>query len=315
MEKNSKIYIAGHKGMVGSAIQRKLVAAGYTTIICKTHAELDLIDQQAVKTFFKQEKPDYVFLAAAKVGGIKANDTLSSDFIYENIMIESNIIYFSHVYGVKKLLFLGSSCIYPKFASQPIREEALMTGLLEPTNEAYAVAKITGIKMCQMFRKQYGCDFISVMPCNLYGPRDNYHPEHSHVIPGLIRRFHEGKLSGTSSVVCWGTGTPQREFLYVDDLADACLFLMNNYSDSVHINVGTGKDITIRELAEIIARVINYNGDILWDHALPDGTPQKLLDVSKINNLGWHHTTNLVQGLKLAYEDFLLGTDKSCIRK
>lgn len=307
MEKNSKIYIAGHEGMVGSAIKRKLEAEGYTNTVCRILGALDLTDQQATKDFFEQEKPEYVFLAAAKVGGIKANDEYSAEFIYENLMIECNIIHNSYVSGVKKLLFLGSSCIYPKFAPQPLKEEHLLTGLLEPTNEAYAIAKISGIKMCQMYRKQYGCDFISIMPTNLFGPKDNYHPEDSHVIPALIRRFHETKIAGKKEVVCWGTGAAKREFLYVDDLADACLFLMNNYSGYDHINVGTGKDITIKELSELVATTVGFNGNIVWDTSKPDGTPRKLLDVSRIKQLGWQHKTELVEGLKLAYEDFAKG--------
>ncbi len=310
MEKNSKIYVAGHRGMVGAAIHRKLIAEGYTTIVCRTRRELDLIDQAAVKDFFKREKPDYVFLAAARVGGIKANDMYSGQFIYENLMIQTNIIDCAYRSGVTKLLFLGSSCIYPRHAPQPLKEEYLLTGLLEPTNEAYAIAKIAGIKQCQMYRKQYGCDFISVMPTNLYGPNDNYHPEDSHVIPGLLRRFHEAKTAGSTEVICWGTGAARREFLYVDDLAEACLFLMQQYSGPEHINVGTGADITIRELASLIAETAGYKGSIRWDATKPDGTPQKLLDVSKIHGLGWRHTTELRDGLKLAYGDFLKGADR-----
>ena len=305
MEKNSKIYVAGHRGMVGSAIHRKLIAEGYNNVVCLTHSELDLTNQQAVKDFFEHEKPEYIFLAAARVGGIKANDTYSAEFIYENLMIQTNIIHCAYLYGVKKLLFLGSSCIYPKHAPQPLKEEYLLTGFLEPTNEAYAIAKIAGIKQCRMYRKQYGCDFISVMPTNLYGPNDNYHPDDSHVIPGLLRRLHEAKTAGREEVVCWGTGTARREFLYVDDLADACLFLMQQYSGEEHINVGTGADITIRELAEMIAHVVGYTGRICWDPTKPDGTPQKLLDVSKIHGLGWRNLTEFKTGLRHAYEDFL----------
>lgn len=308
MEKNSKIYVAGHRGMVGSAIQRKLIAEGYANIVCRTHRELDIIDQQAVKDFFRVEKPEYVFLAAARVGGIKANDTYSAEFIYENMMIQANIIHCAYLYGVKKLLFLGSSCIYPKHAPQPLREEYLLTGLLEPTNEAYAIAKIAGIKQCRMYRKQYGCDFISAMPTNLYGPNDNYHLDDSHVIPGLLRRFYEAKTAGREEVICWGTGKARREFLYVDDLADACLFLMQQYSGEEHVNIGTGSDITIRELAEMIAQVVGYTGSISWDTTKPDGTPIKLLDVFKIHGLGWKHTTELDDGLRFTYEALLKGT-------
>ncbi|MCX8044134.1 MAG: GDP-L-fucose synthase [Desulfobacterota bacterium] len=307
MEKDALIYVAGHRGMVGSAIMRRLQAAGFCNIICKSHRELDLTDQSAVTNFFQTYRPAYVFLAAAKVGGIKANDTYCADFIYENLAIETLVIHAAYRYGVKKLLFLGSSCIYPKYAPQPLKEEYLLSGHLEPTNEAYAVAKIAGIIMCRMYRKQYGCDFISVMPTNLYGPGDNYHPENSHVIPALIRRFHEAKIKGAREVVCWGTGTPRREFLYVDDLADACLFLMEHYSAPEHINVGTGTDITIAELARLIANTVGFQGDIVWDTSFPDGTPQKLLDVTKIHRLGWKHTTELPVGLNLTYEDFLKG--------
>ncbi|MEI6125198.1 MAG: GDP-L-fucose synthase [Pseudomonadota bacterium] len=305
MKKDSKIYVAGHGGMVGSAIKRRLEAEGYANIIYRNHRELDLISQSAVEDFFAQEKPEYVFLAAAKVGGIKANDMYSADFIYENLMIEANIVHCACVHGVKKLLFLGSSCIYPKQAPQPLKEEYLLTGLLEQTNEAYALAKIAGIQLCRMYRKQYGCDFIAAMPTNLYGPHDNYHPENSHVIPGLIRRFHEAKVSGQHEVVCWGTGAPLREFLYADDLSEACLFLMKHYSGSGHINIGTGKETTIRELAGHIARTVGFTGTIHWDASMPDGTPRKLLDASKIRSLGWHHTTELEEGLQLAYEDFI----------
>lgn len=307
MEKDALIYVAGHRGMVGSAIVRRLKGAGFHNIICKTHQELDLTDQVAVNDFFKENRPHYVFLAAAKVGGIKANDTYCAEFIYENLAIETHVIHAAYRYGVKKLLFLGSSCIYPKYAPQPLREEYLLSGYLEPTNEAYAVAKIAGITLCRMYRKQYGCDFISVMPTNLYGPGDNYHPENAHVIPALIRRFHEAKIKGSREVVCWGTGKPRREFLYVDDLADACLFLMERYSEAEHINVGTGTDITIAELAGLIAETVGFRGEIVWDTSMPDGTPQKLLDVSKIYRLGWKHTTELAEGLKLTYENFLRG--------
>lgn len=307
MQKNAKIYIAGHRGMVGSAIMRALQQEGYTNLIYKIHSELDLIDQKQVSAFFASEKPDYVFVAAAKVGGISANENYSADFIYENLMIQNNIIHQAYLKGVKKLLFLGSSCIYPKMAPQPLKEEYLLTGLLEETNEAYAIAKIAGIKMCQMYRKQYGCDFISAMPTNLYGPNDNYHPENSHVLPAFIRRFHEAKEQNLEKVVCWGSGSPFREFLYADDLAAACLFLMDNYSDYSHVNVGTGKDLTIKELAELVAKTVDYRGDIEWDTSKPDGTPKKLLDVSLLQNLGWHYQIELVAGIKLAYQDFLTG--------
>jgi GDP-L-fucose synthase len=305
VDQGSRIYVAGHQGMVGSAIKRKLESEGYTNLVCKTHKELDLTDQQAVRAFFEQENLEAVFLAAAKVGGIKANEDYSADFIYENLMIECNVIHNSHVYGIKKLLFLGSSCIYPRLAPQPMKEQHLLTGLLEPTNEAYAIAKISGIKMCQMYRKQYGCDFISAMPTNLFGPNDNYHPVNSHVIPALIRRFHEAKVAGNQEVACWGTGKAKREFLYVDDLAEACFFLMNDYSGNDHINVGTGIDVTIKELAERIAKIVGYIGRIIWDTSRPDGTPVKLLDISKISQMGWKHKTELEEGLKLTYENFL----------
>ena len=305
MEKSAKIFIAGHLGLVGSAIKRRLEAEGYHNLLLRTFHELDLTNQQAVRDFFAAEQPQYVFLAAAKVGGIRANNVYSAQFIYENLMIECNIINCSWEQNVKKLLFLGSSCIYPKLAPQPMKEDSLLTGLLEPTNEAYAIAKIAGIKLCQMYRKQYGCNFISVMPTNLYGPGDNYHPEDSHVIPALIRRFHEAKKQGLAEVVCWGTGTPRREFLYVDDLADACYTLMHTYNEAEHVNIGTGSDMTIKEIAEMIAATTGFSGSIAWDSSKPDGTPQKLLDVSKLHRLGWRHGTELKEGLKIAYEDFL----------
>jgi len=305
MEKKSKIYIAGHLGLVGSAIRRKLEAEGYTNFVLRSLHELDLTRQQDVHDFFAAEKPDYVFLAAAKVGGIRANDVYSAQFVYENLMIECNIIHSAWQQGVKKLLFLGSSCIYPKMAPQPITEGSLLTGLLETTNEAYAIAKIAGIELCRMYRKQYGSNFISVMPTNLYGPGDTYHPEDSHVIPALIRRFHEAKTQGLSEGVCWGTGSPRRDFLFVDDLAAACFFLMQAYNEDGHINIGTGTDLTIREIAELIAETTGFKGGIAWDTSKPDGTPQKLLDVSKLHKLGWHHTIELRLGLKIAYEDFL----------
>jgi GDP-L-fucose synthase len=305
MEKNAKIFIAGHLGLVGSAIKRRLEAEGYHNLILRAHRELDLTNQQAVRDFFTAEQPQYVFLAAAKVGGIRANNVYSAQFIYDNLMIEGNIINCAWEHKVKKLLFLGSSCIYPKLAPQPLKEASLLTGPLEPTNEAYAIAKIAGIKLCQMYRKQYGCNFIAVMPTNLYGPGDNYHPEDTHVIPALIRRFHEAKTHGLPEVLCWGTGRPRREFLYVDDLADACYTLMLTYNEAEHINIGTGSDMTIHELAAIIAATIGYSGSIGWDSSKPDGTPQKLLDTSKLHGLGWRHRTELKEGLKIAYEDFL----------
>jgi GDP-L-fucose synthase len=305
MQKNSKIYVAGHAGLVGSAIIRKLRSEGHNDLVVRTIAELDLTDQQAVAGFFAKEKPEYVFLAAAKVGGIQANDTLSAEFIYQNLLIEANVIHQAYLHKVKKLLFLGSSCIYPRDCPQPIKEEYLLTGPLEETNKAYAMAKISGIVMCQMYRKQYGCDFISAMPTNMYGPNDNYHPEHSHVFPAFIRRFHEAKLQDLPEVTCWGTGKTYREFLLSDDCADALLFLMNNYSDAAHVNVGTGKDLTVKELAELIAQVVGYKGKISWDRSKPDGTPRKLLDVHKLNKLGWRYRTELKDGIKIAYADVL----------
>ena len=305
MEKNAKIYVAGHRGMVGSAIVRKLQSEGYSNLVVKTHVELDLLDQRAVKEFFETEKPDYVFLAAAKVGGIVANSRHLADFMYENMTLQMNVIHEAWKNGCKKLLFLGSSCIYPKFAPQPMKESCLLTSSLEETNEAYALAKISGLKYCEYLNRQYGTDYISVMPTNLYGPNDNYHPEHSHVLPALIRRFHEAKVTGVEEVTCWGTGTPLREFLYVDDLADACVFLMNNYSGNETVNVGTGKELTIKQLTELVAKVIGYTGKINWDASRPDGTPRKLLDVTKLKNLGWEYKTELEEGIKLAYRDFL----------
>jgi GDP-L-fucose synthase len=304
MEKTSKIFIAGHRGMVGSAIHRKLIKEGYSQFVLKTSRELDLRNQQAVADFFEVEKPEYVFLAAAKVGGIVANNTYRAEFIYDNLMIESNIIHAAYKYGVKKLLFLGSSCIYPKMAPQPLKEEYLLTGLLEPTNEPYAIAKIAGIKMCDAYRSQYGCNFISAMPTNLYGPNDNYHPQNSHVIPGLIRKFHEAKEQNKPSVEIWGTGTPRREFLYVDDLADACYYLMQHFNEPGQVNIGVGEDITIKELAETIQKVVGYNGSLVFDTSKPDGTPRKLMDVSKLHAMGWQHQISLQQGLQWAYEDF-----------
>lgn len=291
--------------MVGSAIVRKLQSEGYTNIITKTHSELDLCRQEAVENFFKTEKPDYVFLAAAKVGGIIANSEALADFMYENMILEMNVINSAWKNGCKKLLFLGSSCIYPRMAPQPMPESCLLTSELEKTNEAYALAKISGLKYCEYLNRQYGTDFISVMPTNLYGPNDNYHPTHSHVLPALIRRFHEAKEQGLTEVMCWGTGSPLREFLYVDDLADACVYLMNNYSGNETVNVGTGKELTIKQLTELVAEVIGYTGEIKWDTTKPDGTPRKLLDVSKLNNLGWKYKVELKEGINLAYEDFL----------
>ncbi len=305
MEKNAKIYVAGHRGMVGSAIARMLEKEGYTDIITKTHQELDLCRQQEVEDFFAKERPEYVFLAAAKVGGIVANQEALADFMYENAILEMNVIHAAWQNGCKKLLFLGSSCIYPRMAPQPMKESCLLTSALEQTNEAYALAKIAGLKYCEYLNRQYQTDYISAMPTNLYGPNDNYHPTHSHVLPALIRRFHEAKESGAKEVTCWGTGKPLREFLYVDDLADACVFLMENYSGNETVNVGTGKELTIRELTELVAKVIGYEGEILWDASKPDGTPRKLLDVSKLERLGWHYKTELEDGIRLAYEDFL----------
>lgn len=305
MNKNSKIYVAGHAGMVGSAIVRELRRQGYENIVTRSHAELDLTDQRAVEEFFVSERPDYVFLAAAKVGGIAANNGAPADFMYLNMMLEMNVINASWRYGVKKLEFLGSSCIYPKYAPQPMREDCLLTSSLEPTNEAYALAKISGLKYCEYLNRQYGTDFISVMPTNLYGPNDNYHPTNSHVLPALIRRFHEAKENGELSVTCWGDGSPLREFLYVDDLANLCVFLMNNYSGSETVNAGSGKELSIRELAEMVADVVGFKGEIKWDTTKPNGTPRKLLDVSKAEKLGWKYTTELRDGIRLAYEDFL----------
>ena len=305
MELNARIFVAGHRGMVGSAIVRKLTELGYTKIITKSRKELDLINQFQVNQFFHFERPEYVFLSAAKVGGIKANNDFRADFIYENITIQSNIIKASHDNGVKKLLFLGSSCIYPKMSPQPIKEEYLLTGLLEPTNDAYAIAKISGIKMCQSFNQQYGTNFISVMPTNLYGPNDNYDLNNSHVLPAMIRKFHEAKLEGKDKVEIWGTGTPMREFLYVDDLADACVYLMKNYNSSEVINIGTGLDITIKDLALTIKEVVGFEGDIYFNTDMPDGTPRKLLDVSKLKDLGWKYKTSLREGIEKTYKDYV----------
>ena len=305
MELNSKIYVAGHRGMVGSAIVRELQRQGYTNIITRTHKELDLCRQDAVEAFFETEKPEYVFLAAAKVGGIIANERHLADFMYDNMILEMNVIHAAWKNGCKKLEFLGSSCIYPRLAPQPMQESCLLTGELEKTNEAYALAKISGLKYCEFLNRQYGTDYISVMPTNLYGPNDNYHPEHSHVLPALIRRFHEAKESGAASVTCWGTGKPLREFLYVDDLANLCVFLMNHYSGNETVNAGTGKELSIKELTELVAKVVGYEGEILWDTTRPDGTPRKLLDVSKATALGWTYKTELEDGIRLAYKDFL----------
>jgi GDP-L-fucose synthase len=304
LEKASKIYIAGHRGMVGSAIFRKLQKEGYSNLVFRTSSELDLRNQQAVTEFFAAEKPEYVFLAAAKVGGILANNRYKADFLYENLAIQMNVIHQAYVNGVKKLMFLGSSCIYPKLAPQPLKEEYLLTGLLEPTNEPYAIAKIAGIKMCEAYRQQYGCNFIAVMPTNLYGYNDNYHPKNSHVLPALIRKFHEAMVNSSSEVIILGTGSPRREFLFSDDLANACFFLMHNYDEPGFINIGTGHDITINELALLIQKVVGFEGKLVFDTSQPDGTPRKLMDVSKLNSKGWHYQVELEQGIRLVYEDF-----------
>ena len=305
MEKDSKIYVAGHRGMVGGAIVRKLQEEGYTNILTRTHKELDLMDQVAVNQFFETEKPAYVFLAAARVGGIGANSDAPADFMYENMMMEMNVIHAAWQNGCKKLEFLGSSCIYPRMAPQPIKEEYLLTSSLEQTNEAYALAKISGLRYCAYLNRQYGTDYISVMPTNLYGPGDNYDENRSHVVPALIRRFHEAKVAGTDSVICWGDGSPLREFLYVDDLSDLCIYLMNHYSGDETVNAGSGKELTIKELTELVAKVVGFTGKIEWDISKPNGTPRKLLDVSKATALGWSYKTELEDGLKLAYEDML----------
>ena len=305
MNKESKIYVAGHRGMVGSAIVRELQRQGYNNLVLRTHKELDLTRQTDVETFFATEKPEYVFLAAAKVGGIAANNAAPADFMYMNMTLEMNVIHAAWKNGVKKLEFLGSSCIYPRLAPQPMKEDCLLTSALEPTNEAYALAKISGLKYCEYLNRQYGTDYISVMPTNLYGPNDNYHPEHSHVLPAMIRRFHEAKEQGLSEVVCWGDGSALREFLYVDDLAELCVFLMNNYSGNETVNAGTGKEVTIRELAETVAEIVGYTGTIKWDTSRPNGTPRKLLDVSKATRLGWTYKTELKDGIRMAYEDYL----------
>ncbi len=303
MEIGSKIYIAGHRGMVGSAIKRKLEKSGFANLIYRTSSELDLRNQDAVNDFFKQEQPEYVFLAAAKVGGILANNTYKAEFLYDNLMIQNNIIDASYKHGVKKLLFLGSSCIYPKLAPQPMKEDALLTGLLEPTNEPYAIAKIAGIKMCDAYRAQYGCNYISAMPTNLYGPNDNYDLNTSHVLPALLRKFHEAKLNNAPVVEVWGTGSPLREFLHVDDLAEACLFLMEHYNEPGHINVGSGSEVSIKQLAEMIMDVTGFEGELKWDSSKPDGTPRKLMDSTKINNLGWKPEISLRDGINSVYNE------------
>lgn len=305
MDKNDKIYIAGHRGMVGSAIHRKLQKEGYNNFVFRTSSELDLRDQQQVANFFTQEKPDIVFLAAAKVGGIVANNTYRAEFLYDNLQIQNNIIHQSYLNGVKKLMFLGSSCIYPKMAPQPLKEGYLLTGPLEITNEPYAIAKIAGIKMCDAYRAQYGCNYISVMPTNLYGYNDNYHPENSHVLPALIRRFHEAKEQGLPSVTIWGTGSPKREFLFADDLADACYYLMQNFNEEGLVNIGTGEDISIADLAQLVKETVGFEGTIEFDTSKPDGTPRKLMDVSKLHSQGWKHTIELKEGIALAYQDFI----------
>ncbi len=305
LDKQAKIYVAGHRGMVGSAIVRKLQKEGYANLVLKTSAELDLRDQVKVADFFAAEKPDYVFLAAAKVGGIVANNTYRADFLYENLAIQNNIIHSSFVNKVKKLQFLGSSCIYPKLAPQPLKESYLLSGYLEETNEPYAIAKIAGIKMCEAYRAQYGCDFISVMPTNLYGPNDNYDLENSHVLPAMIRKFQEAKERGDTSLTLWGSGSPMREFLHADDLAEACVYLMETYSDAELVNIGTGIDVTIKELAETVKEIVGFTGTIDWDRTRPDGTPRKLMDVSKLHSLGWKHKIELKEGISLAYQDFL----------
>ncbi|MCR5723000.1 MAG: GDP-L-fucose synthase [Lachnospiraceae bacterium] len=309
MNKTDKIYVAGHRGLVGSAIVRNLESKGYTNIVKRTHKELDLTNQAAVYDFFAQEKPDVVVLAAAKVGGINANNTTPAEFAYENMQIQCNVINAAHVNKVKKLLFLGSTCIYPRMAPQPIPEDALLTGPLEVTNEAYAIAKISGLEMCKFYKRQYGDDFISCMPTNLYGPHDNYDLSGSHVMPAMIRKFHDAKVKGEKSVELWGTGSPLREFLYVDDMADACVFLLENYSGEQHVNIGTGKEVSIKELAETVKKTVGYEGEIVWNTDMPDGTPRKLTDVTKLHNLGWTHKVELEEGVKLAYDWFKENVD------
>ncbi|MBK7128060.1 MAG: GDP-L-fucose synthase [Crocinitomicaceae bacterium] len=305
MEKNSKIYIAGHRGMVGSAIERHLRSQGFVNLITATSKELDLKNQQAVNTFFEKHQPDFVFLAAAKVGGILANNTYRAEFIYDNLMIASNIIHSAYLNKVTKLLFLGSSCIYPKLAPQPLKEDYLLSGYLEQTNEPYAIAKIAGIKLCEAYRDQYGCNFISAMPTNLYGPNDNYDLQNSHVLPALIKKFHLAKTENKPNVEIWGTGKVLREFLYVDDLAEACVFLMQHYNEKQFINVGSGVDITIHDLAKLVQKIVGYTGDLTFDSSKPDGTPRKLMDVTRLNKAGWHYTTSLEEGIQLAYQDAL----------
>ncbi len=305
MNKQDKIFVAGHRGMVGSAIVRKLMAEGYENIVTKTSSELDLMNQSNVMQFFAEEKPQFVFLAAAKVGGIYANNTFRAEFLYNNLMIEANVIHAAHVHGTEKLLFLGSSCIYPKLAPQPLTEDSLLTGELEPTNEPYAIAKIAGIKLCESYRDQYGSNFISAMPTNLYGPNDNYDLQNSHVLPALIRKFHEGKINGLPEVEVWGTGSPLREFLHVDDLADACYFLMLNYSEKEFVNVGTGTDLSIKSLAEMVKDIVGYQGQLVWNTSKPDGTPRKLMNVSKLESLGWKHQIDLKKGIEMVYSEFV----------
>jgi GDP-L-fucose synthase len=305
MNKQDKIFVAGHRGMVGSAIVRKLMAEGYENIVTKTSSELDLMNQSDVMQFFAEEKPQFVFLAAAKVGGIYANNTFRAEFLYNNLMIEANVIHAAHVHGTEKLLFLGSSCIYPKLAPQPLTEDSLLTGELEPTNEPYAIAKIAGIKLCESYRDQYGSNFISAMPTNLYGPNDNYDLQNSHVLPALIRKFHEGKINGLPEVEVWGTGSPLREFLHVDDLADACYFLMLNYSEKEFVNVGTGTDLSIKSLAEMVKDIVGYQGQLVWNTSKPDGTPRKLMNVSKLESLGWKHLIDLKKGIEMVYSEFV----------
>lgn len=305
MNKQDKIFVAGHRGMVGSAIVRKLQREGFENIITRASSELDLMNQSAVMDFFENEKPKFVFLAAAKVGGIHANNTYRAEFLYNNLMIEANVIHAAHVHGVTKLLFLGSSCIYPKMAPQPLTENALLSGELEPTNEPYAIAKIAGIKLCESYRDQYGSNFISAMPTNLYGPNDNYDLQNSHVLPALIRKFHEGKINGLPEVEVWGTGSPLREFLHVDDLADACYFLMLNYNEKQFVNVGTGIDLSIKSLAEMVKEIVGYEGKLVWNTSKPDGTPRKLMNVSKIESLGWKHQIDLRKGIEMVYAQFV----------
>jgi GDP-L-fucose synthase len=309
LKKEAKIYVAGHRGMVGSAIVRQLKSQGFQHILVRTSKELDLRNQQAVLDFFQAEKPEYVFLAAAKVGGIVANNTFRADFLYENLAIQNHVIHAAYLNGVTKLMFLGSSCIYPKLAPQPLKESYLLSGYLEPTNEPYAIAKIAGIKMCEAYRAQYSCDFISVMPTNLYGPNDNYDLQNSHVLPAMIRKFHEAKERGDASMELWGSGAPMREFLYADDLAEACMFLMENYSDPELVNIGTGEDVTIKALAETVKNIVGFTGEIRWDVTKPDGTPRKLMDVSKLHQLGWKHQIELADGIQLAYQDFLANNE------